>query len=452
MISRKYFGTDGIRGKVGGDTINAEFILRLGYAAGCVFSQQYNTKIRGKPTVLIGRDTRASGYMLESALEAGLSAAGINVLLAGLIPTPAVAYLTRALRLVAGIVISASHNTYHDNGLKFFSSQGTKLSKKTEEEIEATLDKPISCVCPEELGRTSRVNDAQGRYIEFCKSTYPNDLNLSNVKLVVDAAHGAGYNVAQYVFCELGAEVHAMGVNPDGFNINYKVGAFRPNLLFKKMKACHAHLGIVLDGDADRLTMMDTDGRIYNGDELLYAVIKERLQRNIVSGVVGTLMTNYGFEKKMQELGIGFERANVGDRHVLEQMQKRGWLYGGESSGHLICLDCHTTGDGIIAALQVLGALVRTGKSLNQWLEDLYMYPQKVVNVMLNPGADWRGHTALVTAKKSVEAELAGKGRVLIRASGTEPKLRLMVEAEDENIAQKSAYYLASSLKNKPCG
>jgi phosphoglucosamine mutase len=368
------------------------------------------------------------------------------VLLAGPVPTPAVAYLTRALRLVAGIVISASHNPYHDNGIKFFSAQGMKLPDDIEADIEAALDEPLGCVGSEALGRARRMGDAQGRYIEFCKSTFPNDLDLNGMTIVVDAAHGAAYNIAPHVFRELGAEVHAIGVHPDGFNINKGVGALHPELLAKEVSARGAQLGIALDGDADRLQMVDGDGRIYNGDELMYAIVRERMQRGKVDGVVGTLMTNFGFEREMQRLGVGFERANVGDRYVLEQMQARGWLYGGESSGHLLCLDCHSTGDGIVAALQVLTALRRNSVGLSEWVSDLRMYPQKMINVPLAPDQDWKTHAGLSAARKAVEAELDGRGRILIRASGTEPKLRLMVEAEDEALAVSCAEKLAASL------
>ncbi|CAM4289321.1 phosphoglucosamine mutase [Bordetella muralis] len=446
MTQRKYFGTDGVRGEVGGEVINAAFALRLGYAAGRVLARQYSERGHGRPQVVIGKDTRISGYMLESALEAGLSAAGIDVLLAGPLPTPAVAYLTRTFRLAAGIVISASHNPYQDNGIKFFSTQGMKLPDEVEAEIEAELDEPLGCLGSEALGRARRMQDAQGRYIEFCKSTFPNELDLNGLKIVVDAAHGAAYNVAPHVFRELGADVHAIGVSPDGFNINKGVGALHPESLVKVVQARGADLGIALDGDADRLQMVDGEGRIYNGDELLYAIVRERMMQGPVAGVVGTLMTNYGFEREMQRLGVGFERAKVGDRYVLEQMQARGWLFGGESSGHLLCLDCHTTGDGIIAALQVLTALRRSGESLSQWLGDLRMYPQKMINVAWTPGTDWKSHSGLVVAAQAVEAELAGRGRVLIRASGTEPKLRLMVEAEDAALAEASAEKLAASL------
>jgi len=436
MAKRKYFGTDGVRGLVGGEIINAEFALRLGYAAGKVLSQGYNER-SGRPTVLIGKDTRISGYMLESALEAGFASAGVEVLLAGPLPTPAVAYLTRTWRLVAGIVISASHNPYHDNGIKFFSSKGMKLPDETEAAIEAAIDEPMVCVDSEKLGRARRIDDAPGRYIEFCKSTFPSDLDLKGLKLVIDAANGAAYHIAPHVFRELGAEVHAIGVSPNGFNINKDVGALHPEGLVAEVKARGADLGVALDGDADRLQMVDAKGRVYNGDELLYAVVRERLMRGPVAGVVGTLMTNFGFEKQIKALGIPFERAQVGDRYVLEQLRNRGWLYGGESSGHLLCLDSHTTGDGIVAALQVLAALQRSGESLEQWIAALKMYPQKMVNVPLTPGLQWAEHAGLNDAKKKVEAMLGDRGRVLIRASGTEPKLRLMVEAEDEALVEQ---------------
>lgn len=442
MSQRKYFGTDGIRGEVGGPTINAEFALRLGYAAGKVLALQ--NPVRGRPTVIIGKDTRISGYMLESALEAGLSAAGVDVLLAGPIPTPAVAYLTRTLRLVAGIVISASHNPYNDNGIKFFSGQGMKLPDEVEAQIESVIHEPLDCVGSEALGRARRIDDAAGRYIEFCKSTFPNELDLSGMKIVVDAAHGAAYNVAPHVFRELGAEVFAIGCQPDGLNINEGVGAMHPEALIAEVRARQATLGIALDGDADRLQMVDGTGRLYNGDELLYSIVRDRMAVRKVQGVVGTLMTNFGFEKQMQALGIGFERAKVGDRYVLEQLLQRGWLFGGESSGHLLCLDCHTTGDGIIAALQVLTGMSRSGETLAQRVADLKMYPQVMVNVPLHPGVDWQSHPGLMLAQKRVEQQLNGRGRVLIRASGTEPKLRLMVEAEDASLAEQGVQELVA--------
>ncbi|MAL01887.1 MAG: phosphoglucosamine mutase [Alcaligenaceae bacterium] len=436
MSQRKYFGTDGVRGVVGGATINPYFALKLGFAAGQVLAR-HHTHGRGRPTVIIGKDTRISGYMLESALEAGLSAAGVDVLLAGPVPTPAVAYLTRALRLTAGIVISASHNPYHDNGIKFFSAYGMKLPDAIESEIEAAIDGELGCVSSESLGRARRVEDAAGRYIEFCKSTFPNHLDLSGLRLVVDAAHGAAYHIAPHVFRELGAEVVEIGCQPDGFNINKGVGALHPENLARTVRDEGADLGIALDGDADRLQMVDANGRVYNGDELLYVLVKGRLANGPVAGVVGTLMTNLGFEKQMQALGVGFARANVGDRYVLELMQQKGWLYGGESSGHLLSLDCHTTGDGIIAALQVLTAIRKTGLDLPALVAGLYMYPQKMVNVGLEPGIDWEKHAGLLAARARVEEKLGERGRVLIRASGTEPKLRLMVEAEDADLAEQ---------------
>lgn len=443
MNKRKYFGTDGVRGVVGGDVINAEFALRLGYAAGKVISREQPAH-RRRQTVLIGKDTRVSGYMLESALEAGFASAGVDVLLVGPVPTPAVAYLTRTWRLDAGIVISASHNPFFDNGIKFFNHKGTKLPDVTEQAIEAALDEPLGCVSSELLGRARRIDDAAGRYIEFCKSTFPSDLDLGGLKLVVDAANGAAYHIAPHVFRELGAEVTAIGVSPDGFNINKDVGALHPESLVAEVRARGAHLGIALDGDADRVQLVDADGRIYNGDEVLYAVVRERMTRAPVNGVVGTLMTNYGLERQFKAMGIELARANVGDRYVLEQLQSRGWLFGGESSGHLLCLDCHTTGDGIIAALQVLAALQRSGQTLAQWVSDLRMYPQKMINVPLKPGSDWKSHAGLAQATREVEVQLGERGRVLIRASGTEPKLRLMVEADDEALATQCVQKLAA--------
>lgn len=443
MSKRQYFGTDGIRGRVGGPTINAEFALRLGYAAGRVLARRQPG--HGRPTVVIGKDTRISGYMLESALEAGLSAAGIDVLLAGPVPTPAVAYLARTLRLVAGVVISASHNPYHDNGIKFFSGNGMKLPDEVEAEIESMLDGPLDCVDSEHLGRARRIDDAAGRYIEFCKSAFPNELALSGMSVVVDAAHGAAYHIAPHVFRELGADVSPIGCQPDGFNINEGVGAMYPEHLVEEVRSRGADLGIALDGDADRLQMVDASGRLYNGDELLYVIVRDRMKLKPVEGVVGTLMTNFGFERGMQELGIPFERAKVGDRYVLEMLLQKGWLFGGESSGHLLCLDQHTTGDGIIAALQVLQAMARSGESLSELLADLRMYPQKMVNVPLEPGTDWQNHRGLIEATREVESMLAGRGRVLIRASGTEPILRLMVEAEDQQLADAGVERLVAA-------
>ena len=435
-----------MRGKVGGPVINAEFALRLGYAVGKVFSQHASSKLGriSRPTVLIGKDTRVSGYMLESALEAGLSSAGVDVLLAGPLPTPAVAYLTRTWRLRAGIVISASHNPYDDNGIKFFSTKGMKLEDDIEAAIEAALDEPMVSVNSDSLGRARRIEDAAGRYIEFCKSTFPSDLDLAGLKLVVDAAHGAAYQIAPHVFRELGAEVSSIGCQPDGFNINKDVGAMHPEGLAVEVRARAADLGIALDGDADRIQMVDASGRIFNGDELLYALVRERMARGPVAGVVGTLMTNFAFEREMKRLNIPFVRAQVGDRYVLEQLREHGWILGGEGSGHLLCLDHHTTGDGIIAGLQVLAALQRSGQSLADWIADLQLYPQKMVNVPLKPGSDWSEHTGLQQAREKAEYMLGERGRVLIRASGTEPKLRLMVEADDEALAEACIEILAA--------
>ncbi len=443
MSARKYFGTDGVRGIVGGETINAEFALRLGYAAGRVLARDVAGST-GRPTVVIGKDTRISGYMLEAALEAGLSAAGVDVMLAGPIPTPAVAYLTRAWRLAAGIVISASHNPHEDNGIKFFSADGTKLPDEVESAIEAMLEEPVGCADSASLGRARRINDAAGRYIEFCKSTFPNELDLQGLRIVVDAAHGAAYHIAPHVFRELGAEVITIGCEPDGFNINEGVGATHPETLSAAVRAQGADLGIALDGDADRLQMVDGDGRLYNGDELLYVIVCDRARQQPIAGVAGTLMTNFGFERRMRDLGIPFERTAVGDRYVLEALRQRGWLFGGESSGHLLCLDRHTTGDGIVAALQVLAAMRHGGASLAQLVADLRMYPQKMINVPLSPGVAWQSHAGLEEASRAVRHMLGERGRVLIRASGTEPKLRLMVEAEDEALAEDGVRRLAA--------
>ncbi len=443
-MTRKYFGTDGVRGTVGGEVINPQFALRLGYAAGRVLWRSY--KGSGRPAVLIGKDTRISGYMLESALEAGFASAGVDVLLAGPLPTPAVAYLTRAWRLAAGVVISASHNPYQDNGIKFFSSQGTKLPDAMEKMIEQALDEPISCVSSEQLGRARRIEDAPGRYIEFCKGTFGSDLDLDGVKIVVDAAHGAAYHIAPHVFKELGATVHAIGVEPNGFNINLEVGALYPEKLAQAVKDKGADFGIGLDGDADRVQMVDASGRIYNGDELLYAMVRERAMRQPVSGVVGTLMSNLGLELALKAMDIPFERAAVGDRYVMEVLGERGWLYGGEGSGHLLCLDCHSTGDGIVASLQVLAALRRYQSSLADWISDLTMLPQVLINVPIEPGMDWKSHPGLLKTQEVVQQRLGDQGRVLIRASGTEPKLRFMVEAVDAQMAQRCAQELADSV------
>lgn len=441
---RKYFGTDGVRGEVGGPLMNPQFALRLGYAAGRVLVQNVEGKTR--PSVLIGKDTRISGYMLESAMQAGFAAAGVDVLLAGPVPTPAVAYLTRAWRLSAGVVISASHNPYYDNGIKFFSGKGAKLPDAVELKIENELDKPIDCVASDRLGRARRIEDAAGRYIEFCKSTFGSDLDLDGLKLVVDAANGAAYHIAPPVFRELGAEVHAIGVSPNGFNINEGVGALHPDQLIEAVREQNADFGIALDGDADRVQLVDGDGRLYNGDELLFAVVRERLMRRSVEGVVGTLMTNLGLEHALGVLEVPFERAQVGDRYVLERLKERGWQVGGESSGHLLCLDCHSTGDGIVAALQVLAALRRYRSSMADWVKDLTMYSQVMINVPIAADLDWKAHQGLQKAQAAVQAQLGESGRVLIRASGTEAKLRLMVEASDKALAQACAQQLADAL------
>ncbi|SFM18169.1 phosphoglucosamine mutase [Rugamonas rubra] len=446
-MARKYFGTDGVRGLVGVAPITPDFVMRLGYAAGKVLA-----KVRAgaaRPTVLIGKDTRISGYMLEAALEAGFSAAGVDVMLAGPMPTPAIAYLTRALRLSAGVVISASHNPFQDNGIKFFSDQGTKLPDAVELEIEAALDQPMDCVPSEKLGRAKRLDDAQGRYIEFCKSSFPNELDLRGLKIVVDCAHGAAYNIAPHVFHELGAEVIAIGNKPDGFNINAGFGATAPAAMSAAVLAHGADLGIALDGDADRLIMCDANGRLYNGDELLYVMVMDRLATGPVPGAVGTLMTNMALEVAFKERNIGFARAKVGDRYVLEVMQERGWILGGEGSGHLLCLDKHTTGDGIVSSLQVLSALKRSGKSLEQCAAELVLFPQTLINVRVAPGFDWTKNAAMVSEKELVERELGDSGRVLIRASGTEPLIRVMVEARNAADAESMARRIADKVETQ---
>ena len=444
-MARKYFGTDGIRGKVGQTPITPDFVMRLGFAAGKVLAQQDHTGST-KPTVLIGKDTRVSGYMLEAALEAGFAAAGVDVMLSGPMPTPAIAYLTRALRLSAGVVISASHNPYDDNGIKFFSAQGTKLPDDVELAIEAELEREMQCVSSDKLGKAKRLRDANGRYIEFCKSTYPNELDLRGLKMVVDCAHGAAYDIAPHVFHELGAEVIAIGNQPNGFNINDQVGATAPEALSLAVRANHADLGIALDGDADRLLMVDKQGKVYDGDQLLYLMVKDRLAVGPVAGAVGTLMTNMAVEIALGKLGVGFARAKVGDRYVLEMMQQKNWLLGGQGSGHLLCLDKHTTGDGIVSALQVLSALQRSGKSLDQCFDGLELFPQVLINVRVPAGFDWQTNERLIAEKNLVEQELSGNGRVLIRASGTEPLIRVMVETDSAELAQKLARRLADCI------
>ncbi len=443
-MARKYFGTDGVRGLVGVAPITPDFVMRLGYAAGKVLAKTNTAS--GRPTVLIGKDTRISGYMLEAALEAGFAAAGVDVMLAGPMPTPAIAYLTRALRLSAGVVISASHNPFQDNGIKFFSEHGTKLPDAVELEIEDAIDQPMGCVPSEKLGRAKRLDHAQGRYIEFCKGTFPNELDLHGLKIVVDCAHGAAYHIAPSVFHELGAEVIAIGASPDGFNINAGFGATAPKALSEAVVAHKADLGIALDGDADRLLMCDSTGRIYNGDELLYVMVRDRMSTGPVAGAVGTLMTNMALEVAFKELGVGFKRAKVGDRYVLEVMKENGWLFGGEGSGHLLALDKHSTGDGIVSALQVLSALKRSGKSLDGCCSELTLFPQTLINVKVPAGFDWTKNVEMVAEKEAVERELADAGRVLIRASGTEPLIRVMVEARNAEQAASSARRIADKV------
>jgi phosphoglucosamine mutase len=441
-MTRKYFGTDGIRGTVGQAPITPDFILRLAHAVGRVLKQH-----EARPTVLIGKDTRISGYMLESALESGFNSAGVDVVLLGPLPTPGVAYLTRTQRATLGVVISASHNPFFDNGIKFFSAQGAKLSDAWERDVEAALDQPPVWADSANLGKTRRLDDAAGRYIEFCKSTFANDLTLKGLKIVVDAAHGAAYNIAPKVFHELGAEVIAIGCQPDGLNINHEVGATHPQALVQAVRANQAHYGIALDGDADRLQLVDAEGRLYNGDELLYLMVDERLNRGeVVPGVVGTLMTNMAVQLAVQARGVQFLRAKVGDRYVLEALEQHSWLMGGEGSGHLLALDKHTTGDGLISSLQVLQACVRSGKTMAELLVAVQLFPQTLINVRLRPDQDWQGTPGLSDAIRAVEAELADLGRVLIRASGTEPLVRVMVEARDADQAQACAERIASML------
>jgi phosphoglucosamine mutase len=437
-MKKQYFGTDGIRGEVGQFPIVPDFMTRLGYAAGKVLTKDVKPGERCK--VLIGKDTRISGYLLEAALEAGFAAAGVDIMLCGPMPTPGVAYLTKALRLTAGVVISASHNPYQDNGIKFFSSIGDKLSDDFEFAIESELEKPMGCVNSKELGNAFRLDDAAGRYIEFCKSTFPGALNLKGMKLVVDCANGAAHHIAPYVFHELGAEVISIGVSPDGRNINDGCGATAPDALIAKVKETKADLGIALDGDADRLQMADASGRLFNGDELLYVLAKDRVDRGQeLGGVVGTLMTNLAVENAIKSLGLGFERANVGDRYVLELLKQKGWLLGGEGSGHLLCLDQHSTGDGIIAALQVLAAMSQNKKTLAQLLEGVNIFPQVLLNVRYKSGYDWKSDESLTKQISKVESELKNIGRVLIRTSGTEPVVRVMVETHNADLALSAA-------------
>ena len=449
-MSRKLFGTDGIRGTVGQHPITPDVVLRLGHAVGRVLKAR-----EPNPTVLIGKDTRISGYMLESALESGLNSAGVSVVLLGPVPTPAVAYLTRAQRASLGAVISASHNAYPDNGIKFFSATGAKLPDEWELAVEAMMAEAPQWVDSAHLGRARRLDDAAGRYIEFCKSTFSSHLSLRGMKIVVDAANGAAYQIAPKVFHELGAEVISIGCAPDGLNINDGVGATHPEALARTVLEQRADYGIALDGDADRLQMVDATGRLFNGDELLYLLAADRLAHREakgqargpeLAGVVGTLMTNMAVELGIQRLGYEFVRAKVGDRYVLEELHRRGWILGGEGSGHLLMLERHSTGDGLVSALQVLRACAASGRTVTEQLADVALFPQTLINVRLQPGQDWQSNQRLKDETQAVEAELADAGRVLIRASGTEPLVRVMVEAQDGAVAQGSAERLARAI------
>ncbi len=442
-MPRKYFGTDGIRGTVGQPPITPDFVLRLAHAVGRVLRRS-----EAHPKVLIGKDTRISGYMLEAALESGFNSAGVDVVLLGPVPTPAVAYLTRAQRASLGVVISASHNPFADNGIKFFSAQGAKLPDEWEMAVEAALDDAPVWVESALLGKSRRLDDAAGRYIEFCKSTCAHNFTLKGLKIVVDGAHGAAYQIAPSLFHELGAEVVRIGCAPDGLNINHEVGATHPDALLEAVKSHGADYGVALDGDADRLQMVDAQGRLFNGDELLYLIAADRLARDEdVPGVVGTLMTNKAVEVAFKARGVKFVRAKVGDRYVLEALEKHGWILGGEGSGHLLVLDRHTTGDGLVSALQVLRACVDSGKTMAQLLSDVTLFPQVLINVRLQAGQDWSSNSFLKEETLSVEAELGDGGRVLIRPSGTEPLLRVMVEARDAKQAQACAERLVAAVR-----
>ncbi|MGQ9861018.1 MAG: phosphoglucosamine mutase [Thiobacillaceae bacterium] len=448
-MNRRFFGTDGVRGRVGDDPITPGMVMRLGYAAGRVLAAQEHDALHGeRPAVLIGKDTRVSGYMLEAALQAGFTAAGVDVRLTGPMPTPGVAYLTRALRLQAGVVISASHNPYEDNGIKFFSAAGTKLADDVELAIEEAMETPIKTVGPRHIGRSKRVDDAAGRYIEFCKSTFPNDLNLRGMRIVVDCANGAGYHIAPHVFHELGADVIAIGAEPDGLNINKECGATHPETLARAVRKHRADVGVALDGDGDRLIMVDGTGQIADGDRLIYTIARHRKETGeLKGGVVGTLMTNLGTELALRKLGCDFARAKVGDRYVLELLQQNGWQLGGETSGHILCLDKHTTGDGIISALQVLTALRRSGRSLVEYSRECPVFPQVLINVRVAQGFKLDDHPAIVKAVSDVQAELADSGRVVLRPSGTEPLIRVMVEGREEALVRRSAETIAQAVK-----
>ncbi len=446
-MRRKYFGTDGVRGRVGEPPITPDLVMKLGWAVGRTLMEADGARHGQRPAVLIGKDTRISGYLLEAALEAGLSAAGVDVYLCGPLPTPGIAYLTRALRLAAGIVISASHNPFDDNGIKFFSAAGAKLGDDMEAAIETMMDAPLACVASAELGKARRVDDAAGRYVEFCKSTFPSDRDLRGWRIVVDCAHGAGYHVAPPVFHELGAEVIAVGVEPNGTNINEKTGATHPAFLAAEVRKHQADIGIALDGDGDRLIMADRDGRIYDGDQLLYVIAVDYLRRAVGNGgVVGTQMSNLGFEQALGRVGIPLVRAKVGDRYVLEMMESRGWLLGGENSGHIICVDKHTTGDAIIAALAVLRALIADRHTLGDATAPITMFPQRLINVPVRRGWDWQASEAVEQAERAAVVSLGDGGRVLLRPSGTEPVVRVMVEAREEALAETHAQALAETI------
>ena len=441
-MSRKYFGTDGVRGRVGETPITPEFALKLGWAAGKVLASQ------GRASVVVGKDTRLSGYLLESALEAGLSAAGVSVRLLGPMPTPAIAHLTRAFHASAGIVISASHNPYYDNGIKFFGANGKKLADDVEAEIEAWLEKPLTIDAPDALGKATRQEDAQGRYIEFCKSTFPYSLSLSGLKIVLDCAHGAAYQVGPAVFTELGAEVVKFACAPDGLNINRDCGSTHPENLQCGVIEHQADLGIAFDGDSDRVLMVDGNGEIVDGDEIITMIARERMARGQdIKGVVGTLMSNLGMEIAVREMGLEFVRARVGDRYVMAELEGRGWTLGGEASGHVVCLDKTTTGDAIVAALQVLAAMVRTGSSLQELKRGMSKFPQNMINVRVAKKSDPLADASIVAAVHAVEQKLAGRGRVLLRPSGTEPLVRVMVEGEDGELVRCLAESLAEAVR-----
>jgi phosphoglucosamine mutase len=448
-VNRQFFGTDGIRGRVGDMPITPEFVLKLGYAAGRVLSRaDVAPPHRDRPAVLIGKDTRISGYMLESALEAGFSAAGVDTLLTGPMPTPGVAFLTRALRLSAGIMVSASHNPFPDNGIKFFSAEGLKLPDAVESEIEAVLAQPIATMPSESLGKAERVHDAEGRYIEFCKGSFPKHRTLRGLKLVVDCAHGAGYAIGPRVFQELGAEVFSIGARPNGTNINDRCGATHPSHLAKAVLEHGAHFGVAFDGDGDRLVMADRDGSLFDGDQLLYVIAKHRHEQGrLRGGVAGTLMTNFALERRLGELGVPFGRAKVGDRYVLEMLQEKGWDCGGENSGHILCLDCHSTGDAVISALQVFDALVAAGQTLGEYTRELALMPQVLVNVHIPRGARVADDPHVRDAVAAAEKDLTGRGRVLLRPSGTEPLMRVMVEGEDAARVRSLAESIAAVVR-----